>query len=141
MVVNPLKGKSLEEIAAMARAKRPWAVTEWRINNAIQAAGQGVPPIIQNAMGSQWTPRIQQPMQWASGWFANPFSQWADGDVAMAGRRASTVATPNNPVMDRTIKPWNLQYDPNDPTLLLWEQTQGQHRVVNFQKKTYLIIK
>jgi len=107
MVVNPLAGKSMADIAAMAKAK--WA-SQWQIDAGYWAVGQSVPPIIQNAMG-QWTPWIQQPKTW----FANPFSQWEDGDIAMAGRRASTVATPNNPVIDRTIKPWDLQYDPNDP--------------------------
>ena len=42
-------------------------------------------------------------------------SWWPTGDIAMAGRPAPTVATPSNPVVDRTIQPWWLQFDPNNP--------------------------
>lgn len=113
MAVNPLQWMNIQQIAELAKKK--WA-SQSQIQSGYNAIGQQ-PNIIQQAAQAQQPQQNQQAKQFAQSnpWFANPFASDATGDIAMAGRKAPTVATPQQPVIDRTIQPWGLQYDANNP--------------------------
>lgn len=99
---------TIQEI--LAKAQKAGKTPE-QIAAAAQAAGIPNPNIIQQA-GKQVQSQGTMVAPWGT---VAGTSWWPTGDIAMAGRPAPTVATPSNPVVDRTIQPWWLQFDPNNP--------------------------
>lgn len=117
MAVNPLKWKTLEQIAQMAAAK--WA-SQSQIQagyNAVSGMKQSQPVNAPTSMPvnapASMPINAPQSTPMVTPWFANPYSSWEDGDIAMAGRPAPTVATATNPVQNFTVS--TLAYDPNNP--------------------------